>query len=222
MPRDPVRIGKNDPFPDPREAVVGGPYDGLVAVGADLGVERLKSAYRSGIFPWTVRPVTWWSPNPRGIFDLGEMHISRSLRRVLGQCRYRVTRDQAFDRVIQACATVRRPGGWIVPEFIAAYSALHRDGSAHSVECWLEGDLVGGVYGVSVGGLFAGESMFHRADNASKVAVVHLHEHLLLRGYRLFDIQMVTDTTAALGARAIPRDEYLERLRVAVEIPASF
>jgi len=222
MPRIPFRIGKKDPFPDPRQAVIGGPYDGLVAVGADLGVERLKLAYRSGLFPWTANPVTWWSPNPRGVFDLGDLHIPRSLRRVLARCPYRVTRDEAFERVIEACASVRRPGGWIVPEFIAAYTALHRDGSAHSVECWLEGELVGGVYGVSVGGLFAGESMFHRADNASKVALVHLHEHLRLRGYRLFDIQMVTDATASLGARAIPREEYLERLQLAVDAPATF
>lgn len=222
MPRAPFRIGKDDPFPDPRGAVVGGPYDGLVAIGGDLGLDRLRMAYRSGLFPWTVRPVTWWSPNPRGIFELGSLHVSRSLRRVLRQAPYRVTRNEAFESVIRACATVRRPGGWIVPEFIAAYTALHRVGLAHSVECWKENDLVGGVYGVAVGGLFAGESMFHRADDASKVAVVHLHNHLMVRGYRLFDIQMVTDATAALGAKAIHRDEYLDRLREVVDLPVVF
>lgn len=222
MPRRPVRLDASSGFPDPRGAVVGGPYDGLVAVGGDLGVERLCLAYRSGLFPWTVNPVTWWSPDPRGIFELGGMHISRSLRRSLRQAKYRVTRDTAFREVMVACASVRRPGGWIVPEFVAAYTALHRAGHAHSVECWLGDALVGGVYGVSVGGLFAGESMFHRADDASKVAVVHLHDHLVSKGYALFDIQMVTEVTGALGACEIRREAYLERLRAAVARPVRF
>jgi len=222
MPRRPVRIDEKSGFPDPRGAVVGGPYDGLVAVGGDLGTDRLRLAYRSGMFPWTVNPVTWWSPDPRGIFELGGIHVSRSLRRCLRQGKFRVTRDQAFGAVITACAAVRRPGGWIVPEFIQAYTALHREGHAHSVECWSGEDLVGGVYGVSVGGLFAGESMFHRASDASKVAVVHLHDHLVSRGYALFDIQMLTEATTSLGACEIRREDYLARLKRAVDLPVRF
>ncbi|MBL9126674.1 MAG: leucyl/phenylalanyl-tRNA--protein transferase [Verrucomicrobiales bacterium] len=222
MPRRPVRLEGDDGFPDPRGAVVGGPYAGLVAIGGDLSVERLCLAYRSGLFPWTFDPVTWWSPDPRGIFELGSLHVSRSLRRTLRQAKYRVTRNAAFREVITACATVRRPGGWIVPEFVEAYTALHRAGHAHSVECWSGDRLVGGVYGVSVGGLFAGESMFHKASDASKVALVHLHDHLVSRGYGLFDIQMVTEVTGSLGAREIPRDEYLARLAEAVARPVRF
>ncbi|MGE4179380.1 MAG: leucyl/phenylalanyl-tRNA--protein transferase [Limisphaerales bacterium] len=222
MPRRPVRLDETSGFPDPRGAVVGGMHDGLVAVGGDLGIGRLLQAYRSGIFPWTADPVSWWSPDPRGIFELGGLHIGRSLRRTLRQSRFRVTRDRDFAGVIRACATIRRPGGWIRPEFVTAYTALHREGHAHSVECWLGDDLVGGVYGVSVGGLFAGESMFHRASDASKVAVVHLHDHLVSRGYGLFDIQMLTDATRALGAREISRDEYLGRLKDVVDLPVRF
>ncbi len=223
MPRRPVRLDETSSgFPDPRGAIVGGAYDGLVAVGGDLATGRLLRAYRTGIFPWTVDPISWWSPDPRGIFELGGLHIGRSLRRGLRQSKFRVTRDQDFAGVIQACATIRRPGGWIRPAFVAAYTALHRAGHAHSVECWLGEKLVGGVYGVSVGGLFAGESMFHRATDASKVAVVHLHDHLVSRGYGLFDIQMLTDATRALGAREISRDEYLGRLKDVVDLPVCF
>ena len=147
MARQPVRLDEGDGFPDPNRAVVGGPYDGLVAFGGDLGLERLRMAYRSGLFPWTVNPVTWWSPDPRGIIELGSLHVSRSLRRTVRQGRYRVTRNAAFAGVIAGCATVRRPGGWIAPQFVAAYTELHRAGTAHSVECWLGDALVGGVYG---------------------------------------------------------------------------
>jgi leucyl/phenylalanyl-tRNA--protein transferase len=222
MARLPFRLDERPWFPDPRGAQRGGPCDGLLAVGGDLGVERLVLAYRSGIFPWTANPVTWWSPDPRGVFEFEVLHVSRSLRRTLRRQPFRVTRDQAFRGVIEACAKVRRPGGWITREFIEAYAELHRCGHAHSVECWAQDELVGGVYGVTVGGLFAGESMFHRADDASKVALVSLHEHLRSRGYRLFDIQMVTPATAALGAREIPREEYLERLADAVRVSCRF
>lgn len=214
----PVRVDGRSEFPNP----AGASSDGLVAVGGDLSPERLRRAYASGIFPWTVRPITWWSPDPRGVFEFGALHVSRSLRRTLRRRPYEVTRDRAFREVIEGCATVRRPGGWITREFVEAYDRLHRLGLAHSVECWSGGTLVGGIYGVSVGGLFAGESMFHRADDASKVAVVALHDHLVERGYALFDIQMVTETTAALGAVEIPRAEYLRRLAVAVQMPVTF
>lgn len=195
---------------------------GLVAVGGDLRPERLLLAYRSGLFPWTVDPVSWWSPDPRGIFELGGLHLSRSLRRTLRQGRFEITRDLAFRDVMIACAVAPRPGGWITPEFVAAYTTLHALGHAHSVECWQQGELVGGVYGVALGGLFAGESMFHRASDASKVAVVHLHDHLVTQGFRLFDIQMVTEATAALGAVPIPRQEYLARLAQALAAPCRF
>ncbi len=203
-------------FPDPRGAVKRGPHAGLVAIGGDLTVPRLLLAYRSGLFPWTAEPVTWWSPDPRGIFELDAFHIPRSLARTLKRGGFEVTFDRAFREVITACALTPRPGSWISPEFIAAYSALHEAGHAHSVECWRAGELVGGVYGVAVGGLFAGESMFHRATDASKVALRHLVGRLRERGFALFDTQMVTPVTRQLGATEISRTAYLRRLADAV------
>jgi leucyl/phenylalanyl-tRNA--protein transferase len=201
-------------FPDPRTAMA----DGLVAVGGDLSVERLLQAYGSGIFPWTAQPLTWWSPDPRGIFDIGGMHISRSLARTLRKCPYEITRDKAFREVMLACAAPAqgRRSTWITPEFIDAYCALHRNCHAHSFECWSNGNLVGGIYGVALGGLFAGESMFHSAPDASKIALYHLHQHLESRGFLLFDIQMLTPITTQLGAFEISRGEYLKRLKAAV------
>jgi len=209
-------------FPDPRSAVKRGPHAGLVAVGGDLSVPRLLLAYRSGLFPWTADPVTWWSPAPRGIIELDRFHVSRSLARTLRKCGWEITFDRAFREVVLACATVPRPGGWIGPEFVAAYTELHRAGHAHSVECWQAGQLVGGVYGVVVGGLFAGESMFHRASDASKVALFHLVQRLRQGGFSLFDTQMVTPATQAVGAVEISREEYLRRLGEAVVRPAKF
>jgi leucyl/phenylalanyl-tRNA--protein transferase len=181
-------------------------------------------AYRRGIFPWTVSPLTWWSPDPRGIFELDGFHVSRSLAKLLRKPRFRLTRDKAFGQVIEGCA---EPGPgrrttWISAEFIRAYTRLHEGGHAHSVECWQGKELAGGIYGVALGGLFAGESMFHRVANASKVALYHLIEHLRSRGFRLFDIQMVTPITDQLGAISISRSEYLERLAVAVKATCSF
>lgn len=200
-------------FPDPRGAVPRGEAAGLVAIGGDLSVERLLLAYRTGIFPWTESPLTWWSPDPRGVLEFSRFHVPRSLRAFLRRHPYRITRDRAFGEVIRACSQGRREGTWISEGFISGYEALHRAGHAHSVECWSPtGVLVGGVYGVHVGGLFAGESMFHRADHASKVALVHLVELLQERGFGLFDIQMVTPVTALLGAREWSRDRYLRRL----------
>ncbi len=198
--------------------------EGLVAVGGDLSVPRLLLAYRSGIFPWTVDPLTWWSPDPRAIFELEGFHVSRSLGRVLRKGVFRITVDRAFQRVMEGCAAPApgRRSTWISPEFIAAYTQLHAQGHAHSVECWQANRLVGGVYGVSVGGLFAGESMFHRASDASKVALYHLIEHLRRRGFELFDIQMLTPVTAQLGGSTIPREEYLKRLGEAVGRPVCF
>jgi len=216
----PVMLDQRLCFPDPRRA----DGHGLVAVGGDLSVERLRLAYRSGIFPWTVHPVSWWSPDPRGIFDLERFHVPRSLAKFLRKQPFKVTVDQAFREVMQACAQPApgRTGVWITPEFIAAYSRLHRAGDAHSVECWLGEELVGGIYGVSLGGLFAGESMFHRATNASKVALCHLVEHLRSRGFVLFDVQLITPATRQLGALEISREEYLRRLAAALQVRASF
>src|SRR5262245_2820639 len=179
-------------FPDARSAIVGGEADGLVAIGGDFSVPRLLLAYRSGLFPWTVRPITWWSPDPRAIFELEQWHVSRSLARVLRQKAFAVTRDLAFRQVMEGCAARSRGRGstWVTPEFIAAYTRLHQAGHAHSVECWQDGKLVGGIYGVAIGGFFAGESMFRRADNASKVALHHLVQHLRERGFALFDTQV--------------------------------
>jgi leucyl/phenylalanyl-tRNA---protein transferase len=207
-------------FPSPRLADA----EGLVAVGGDLSVPRLLLAYRSGIFPWTVDPITWWSPEPRAIFELDCFHVSRSLARVVRKGVFRTTIDHAFQRVMEACAAPARGrrSTWISPEFIEAYTRLHQQGHAHSLECWQGRRLVGGIYGVAVGGLFAGESMFHRVSDASKVALFHLIEHLRRQGFRLFDIQMLTPITAQLGGITIPRKEYLHRLAQAVEMPVSF
>ena len=207
-------------FPDPALADA----DGLVAVGGDFTVERLLAAYRHGIFPWTAQPITWWSPDPRGVMELDGFHVSATLAKVLRKQTYTVTFDRAFRDVLQACAAPdpKRGETWISAEFIAAYTRLHEAGHAHSVECWLGNDLVGGVYGVSAGGLFAGESMFHRADNASKVALHHLVEHLHARGFQLFDLQTVTGATRPLGAKNIPRREYLDRLAKAVACECAF
>ncbi len=204
-------------FPDPRRA-----QDGLVAIGGDMSVPRLLEAYRQGIFPWTADPLTWWSPDPRGIFELGQFHVPRSLAAELKKGRFQITFDRAFRRVIQSCAWQRRHHTWIAPDFVESYSRLHEAGHAHSVECWLQNDLAGGVYGVAIGGFFAGESMFHRADNASKVALCHLVERLRARGFALFDIQMVTPVTEQLGAKLISRDEYLARLKTSIGLPAKF
>lgn len=211
-------------FPDPREAVPSGSSAGLVAVGGDLSIERLVLAYRSGIFPWTVRPISWWSPDPRAVIELACFRPPESLRRVLRSGVFHLTIDAAFQDVIAGCAepTPRRPQTWISPEFIEAYTRLHEAGFAHSIECWQDDRLVGGIYGVAIGGLFSGESMFHRVSNASKVALHRLVEHLRLRGYRLFDIQMTTPVTEQLGAVGLPRAEYLRRLRGAVDQPVTF
>lgn len=207
-------------FPDPRTAT----EEGLVAIGGDLSLPRLLAAYRSGIFPWTTGPTTWWSPDPRAIFELDQFHVSRSLASLLRKGTFQITRDRAFTEVMQGCAAPAkgRRETWISTEFIAAYARLHQEGHAHSIECWQADKLVGGVYGVALGGFFAGESMFHRASNASKVALFHLVQHLRERGFLLFDIQMVTPITGQLGATTISRAEYLKRLAEAVSRECAF
>jgi leucyl/phenylalanyl-tRNA---protein transferase len=207
-------------FPDPRRADEGG----LVAVGGDLSTERLLLAYRSGIFPWTDEPVTWWSPDPRGIFEFDRFHVSRSLRRVLRQGSFKITRDKAFQQVMEGCAAPApgRSETWISPNFLEAYTRLHQEGHAHSLECWKDGRLAGGIYGVVIGGFFAGESMFHKASDASKVALFHLVQHLRNRGFELLDVQVLTPITTQLGGVNIPREDYLGRLKHATEKQCEF
>jgi leucyl/phenylalanyl-tRNA--protein transferase len=207
-------------FPDPRLADA----EGLVAVGGEMSVPRLLLAYRSGIFPWTDDPVSWWSPDPRAIIELDRFQVPRSLAKLLRKQVFEVTVDCAFREVMAGCAEPAPGRGetWVTPAFIEAYSRLHAQGHAHSVECWEEGRLVGGIYGVSVGGFFAGESMFRRVSNASKVALAHLVARLRARGFVLFDIQMLTPITAQLGGITLRREEYLRRLAEAVSRPVCF
>lgn len=218
----PALLGRELWFPPAESAPTDGDFAGLVAIGGDLSVERLLLAYRSGIFPWSVNPITWWSPSPRGIIPLDHDDWPRSLRKLIRQQPFEITRNQAFTEVVCQCAEQPRPGAWISPEFISAYTELHKAGHAHSLECWKDGQLVGGIYGVAVGGLFAGESMFHRHSNASKVALFHLLGHLRARGFQLFDTQMTTETTEKLGAIEIPRAEYLRRMAEVVARAVSF
>jgi leucyl/phenylalanyl-tRNA---protein transferase len=191
---------------------------GVVALGADLEPGTLLAGYRSGLFPMPVtglEPMVWWSPDPRGILPLDHLRVTRTLRRSLR--RYEVRVDTEFAAVVAACADPGRTGGWIDGRIAAAYTALHRLGWAHSVEAWEDGELVGGLYGVAVGGLFAGESMFHRATDASKVALVGLAERMAPGG--LLDVQWLTPHLASLGALEVPRTEYLARLGAALAEP---
>lgn len=208
------------PFLDPAKADA----EGLVAVGLDLSPERLLEAYRLGIFPFydASTPTLWWSPDPRAIFERGGLYVSRRLARTVRSGRFSVTLDTAFADVIAGCAHRPGQGIWLTEDMIAAYTRLHELGHAHSLEVWSEGILAGGVYGLAIGGLFAGESMFSRATDASKVALVHLHEHLWSHGFQLFDVQFLNDHTASLGATEIPRRQYLRRLREALTCAASF
>lgn len=207
-------------FPDPRRADA----EGLVAIGGDLSVPRLLQAYQSGVFPWTVDPITWWSPDPRAVIELNSFQPPRSLSKLLRRQPFEVTADQAFKQVMEGCAAPARGrrSTWITREFIEAYTRLHASGHAHSIECWQKGKLVGGIYGVSIGGFFAGESMFHSVSNASKVALCHLVARLRERGFALFDVQMVTPVTRLLGAAEILRADYLTRLKAATRSACSF
>jgi leucyl/phenylalanyl-tRNA--protein transferase len=200
------------------------PEGDLVSIGGDLEPETLIEAYRHGIFPMEVTGVPgvlgWWSPDPRGILPLDGMRVVRSLRQSARKFSVRV--DTAFDAVIRACADPSREDGWINDEFIAGYARLHRMGWAHSVEVFdREGQLAGGLYGVAIGGLFAGESMFHRQRDASKVALMALVDLMTRSGMTLLDVQWCTEHLASLGAIAIPREEYLARLSAALETYAT-
>jgi leucyl/phenylalanyl-tRNA--protein transferase len=216
----PLLLDNKLTFPSPLRASA----EGLVAIGGDLSVARLLLAYRSGIFPWTDKPITWWSPDPRAIFELDQFHVSHSLAKIIRKGVFQITMDRSFHEVMKGCAAPGpgRRTTWITREFVKAYTQLHEQGHAHSVECWQDDKLVGGIYGVAIGGFFAGESMFHRASNASKIALYHLIDHLRRRNFLLFDIQMLTAITSSLGAIQIPRDDYLKRLAVALRQTNSF
>jgi len=200
-------------FPPPRLAAA----DGLLAVGGDLSRERLLLAYRMGIFPWYSEgePILWWSPDPRLVLYPREFRIPRSLTKVIRRGDFTVSMDQAFQDVIGECARVRRDSGegtWIVPEMLEAYCELNGAGFAHSVEVWREGRLAGGLYGVALGRVFFGESMFTRVTNASKVALAALVGHVQALSFDLIDCQVTTGHLMRLGAREIPREHYLKEL----------
>jgi leucyl/phenylalanyl-tRNA--protein transferase len=205
-------------FPDPSCALE--EPDGLLAVGGDLSPARLLNAYRQGIFPWYSEgePILWWSPNPRAVLFPEQLKISRSLRKTLRKQPFRVTVDEAFASVIEACSESRidkdgsQSGTWITTEMKKAYIELHRIGFAHSVECWEGDELVGGLYGVSMGKVFYGESMFARRSDASKVAFTHLVKQLMAWDFALIDCQVHTDHLASLGAVDIPREQFLQLL----------
>lgn len=190
--------------------------DGLLAAGGDLGPDRLLDAYRRGIFPWYAagQPILWWSPDPRAILWPGQVHASRSLRRSRRRNPLRITYDQAFAAVVAACRAPRggQHGTWITNEMQQAYGELHRRGFAHSIECWQDSKLVGGLYGVSLGQVFFGESMFSRVTDASKHALVELSASLLRWNYRLIDCQVQNPHLISMGAQTIPRPEFAAML----------
>jgi leucyl/phenylalanyl-tRNA--protein transferase len=214
-------LGPGDPFP-PVERALAEP-NGLLAAGADLSEATLLDAYTRGVFPWYSegQPVLWWSPDPRMVLVPGELRIPRSLRKRLSRRDYEVRADTAFEEVIRACAAPRRgqEGTWITDHMVEAYLRLHRSGHAHSVETWIGGRLAGGLYGVELGRMFYGESMFARAPDASKIALAHLARQLERRGCGLIDCQMKTPLLARFGAREIPRREFVRRLSELVNYP---
>jgi leucyl/phenylalanyl-tRNA---protein transferase len=217
----------NSPFPDVSEALTTD-APGLLAAGADLSPRRLLAAYQRGIFPWFSegQPILWWSTDPRMVLRTADFKISASLRKTLRKvgrdsARWQVRFDSAFEQVMRACAAPRRdgPGTWISEDIIAGYTALHRQGYAHSSELWLDGELVGGAYGVSIGTMFYGESMFARVTDGSKVALAYLVHFLKLHGVELIDCQQETGHLASLGARPIPRKEFIAHLQKCIVMP---
>lgn len=216
----PWLLGPEPLFPDPEAT----DDQGLLAVGGDLSPDRLLAAYRLGVFPWFSpgEPILWWCPPLRSCLAPSEVHVSRSLAKVLRQGRFEIRVDTAFADVIRACAKAPRPGQqgtWITPAMQRAYGELHRLGRAHSVEAWRGGRLVGGLYGVALGGAFFGESMFAKETDASKACFVALGERLAARGFSLLDCQVENPHTLSLGATAIPRAAFLARLEAALEGP---
>ncbi len=196
--------------------------DGLLALGGDLSVERLVMAYSMGIFPWYSpgEPLLWWSPDPRLVLYVENLVVNRSLGKMLKRAPYRITMDRAFSQVISRCATIKRAhedGTWIVDDMQAAYTALHEEGYAHSVEAWLGDELVGGLYGVSLGDAFFGESMFAQKPDASKICFVYLVRFLKAEGFSFVDCQMTTDHLLRFGAEEIPRTQFLKELHGALQ-----
>ena len=202
-------------FPNPSLA----DPDGLLAVGGNLEPETLLSAYQQGIFPWFDEdtPILWWSPDPRAILEFDNLYISKRLARTIRTNKFQVTFDQNFDAVVKGCTYRPEEGTWITPEVANAYGEFHRRGHAHSVEVWQQGVLVGGLYGVAIGGLFAGESMFSTVSDASKIALVALVSKLKEKGYQLLDLQIINEHTSTMGATEIPRDDYLARVKTAIK-----
>ena len=203
-------------FPDPREAT----EDGLLCIGGSLDVPTLVQAYSKGIFPWPQEgyPLLWFSPPKRGVLDFEEVHFPRSLLKEVKKTELKFTFNRAFDDVIQLCAAIPRShetGTWILPEMIDAYQKFHRAGYAHSIEAWREDQLVGGLYGVYVNGVFSGESMFYVESNASKLCLMRMIAHLKSKGLQWLDTQMVTPVLEKLGGKYITRDEFLDRLKLA-------
>ncbi len=206
-------------FPPAEEAL--DEPDGLLALGGDLSTDRLILAYRNGIFPWFSddQPILWWSPDPRCVLFPDEIHVSRSLRRTLNRGHFSITADRDFNNVIRLCAEIRKKEGtWITEDMIHSYTRLHQLGIAHSIEAWNpSGKLVGGMYGLALGQCFFGESMFSLETNASKVLMVHLANQLSEWGYRIMDCQVENDHLLKMGARCIPRHEFLTILRASVD-----
>jgi leucyl/phenylalanyl-tRNA--protein transferase len=199
--------------------------EGLVAVGGALDADTLVRAYRAGVFPWSSDPaVTWWCPDPRAIFDLETWAPARSLRKSIRHAGWRFAVDEDFAGVMRRCAepTPARPSTWITGDFVASYCELHRTGLAHSVEVYEGAEMVGGLYGIAIGGFFGGESMFHRRTDASKAALAHLIERLRAGGFTLLDAQAPNPHLANIGAQLIPRGEYLRRLEQALTVRAKF
>jgi leucyl/phenylalanyl-tRNA---protein transferase len=213
----PVLLSPTGPmlFPDPEQS----DGEGLLAVGGDLTPERLILAYESGIFPWYAEglPPMWWSPDPRAVIDDQTLHVSKSLGRELRRGRFRITSNTAFESVMRECGRERDGGTWILPEMLRAYVHLYALGHARSFEVWLDERLVGGLYGVQRGALFAAESMFHRETNASKVALVAAVRSLFAAGITLMDVQFLTPHLASMGVREIPRRLYLAQVRAATQ-----
>jgi len=198
--------------------------DGLLAVGGDLRPERLLLAYSQGIFPWYGKnlPILWHSPDPRMVLFPGELVVGRSLRKAIRKQPYQLRLDTAFAEVLRGCADVPRPGQrgtWLIPDMVGAYQRMHELGFAHSAEAWLGDELVGGLYGMSLGGCFYGESMFAKAPDASKIVFVALVRQLVAWGMTLVDCQVHTEHLERFGAREIPRAEFLEHLHGALELP---
>lgn len=198
--------------------------NGLLAVGGDLSPQRLVTAYRCGIFPWfnDEDPILWWSPDPRMVLFPNELSISRSLHKLLKKHQYEIRTDASFREVMQACTEPRKAqsGTWITDEMVEAYTTLHHMGVAHSVETWMDGVLVGGLYGIALGRMFYGESMFSRVSDASKIAFVHLVKQLEIWEFGMIDCQMKTRHLASLGAREIPREQFALKLSRLIDAPS--